>query len=120
MRAQATATLRFGILGPLAVARDGESLAVGGMRQRALLAILLVHANELVSTERLIEQLSSHTRSGSSANAVHVAVSRLRRTLCDDGAELLRTGRGGYVLELEPEQLDAATFERELSRSGPR
>src|SRR5579884_1402749 len=115
MRAQATATLRFGILGPLAVSRGGESLALGGTRQRALLAILLVHANERVSTERLIEQLSGHTGSGSSANAVHVAVSRLRRTLGDDGAELLRTDRGGYMLGLEPEQLDAARFERLLA-----
>ncbi len=115
MRAQATATLRFGILGPLVASRDGETLALGGVRQRALLAILLVHANEMVSTERLIEQLGGGARSGSSANAVHVAVSRLRRTLCDDGAEMLRTCRGGYVLELEAEQLDAATFERLLA-----
>ncbi|MBV9606815.1 MAG: winged helix-turn-helix domain-containing protein [Solirubrobacterales bacterium] len=115
MRAQATAALRFGILGPLSASRDGEALALGGARQRALLAVLLVHANELVSTERLIEQLFNGSGSASSANAIHVAVSRLRRTLRDDGAEMLRTRRGGYVLELEPEQLDAAMFERLLS-----
>jgi DNA-binding SARP family transcriptional activator/WD40 repeat protein len=115
MRAQATATLRFGILGPLVASRDGETLAIGGARQRALLAILLVHANEMVSTERLIEQLAGGARSAGSANAVHVAVSRLRRTLCDDGAEILRTSRGGYLLELEPEQIDATTFERLLA-----
>ncbi len=115
MRAQATATLRFGILGPLTASRDGASLALGGTRQRALLAILLVHANETVSTERLIEELSGGARSRGSANAVHVAVSRLRRTLCDDGAEMLRTCRGGYVLELGAEQVDAAMFERLLA-----
>jgi WD40 repeat protein/DNA-binding SARP family transcriptional activator len=115
MRAQATAALRFGILGPLAASWEGETLALGGARQRALLAILLVNAGELVSTERLIEQVSGGSRSGGSANAVHVAVSRLRRTLRDDRAEMLRTRRGGYVLELEPEQLDASRFERLLA-----
>jgi WD40 repeat protein/DNA-binding SARP family transcriptional activator len=115
MRAQATAAVRFGILGPLSASVDGEALALGGARQRTLLAILLVHANEMVSTERLIEQLFDGSRSASSINAVHVAVSRLRRTLRDERAELLRTRRGGYVLELDPEQLDAAKFERLLA-----
>ncbi|MBV9802741.1 MAG: AfsR/SARP family transcriptional regulator, partial [Solirubrobacterales bacterium] len=114
MRAPATAALRFGILGPLSASWDGEALALGGARQRALLAILLVHANEMVATERLIEHLFDGSRSASSVNAIHVGVSRLRRTLRDDGAEMLRTRRGGYMLELEPAQLDAAMFERLL------
>jgi WD40 repeat protein/DNA-binding SARP family transcriptional activator len=63
----------------------------------------------------LIEQLFDGSRSASSVNAVHVAVSRLRRTLHDERAELLRTRKGGYVLELEPDQLDAARFERLLA-----
>lgn len=107
--------VRFGILGPLSASLDGEALALGGARQRTLLGVLLVHANELVSTERLIEQLFDGSRSPSSVNAVHVAVSRLRRTLRDERGELLRTRRGGYALELEPEQLDAAMFERLLA-----
>ena len=114
MRAQATAALRFDILGPLAASWDGEALAFGGARQRALLAILLVNANEMVSTERLVDQLFDGSRSAGSVNAVHVAVSRLRRALRDDGAEMLRTCRGGYVLELEPRQLDATAFEHSL------
>ncbi len=111
MRSQATAEVQFRILGPLAASSDGEALSLGGERQRALLALLLVHANEMVSTERLIEQLFGSSRSGSAANAVHVAVSRLRRALLDEGAEMLLTRRGGYVLEIEPEQLDSAVFE---------
>ena len=114
MRAQATAALRFDILGPLAASWDGEALAFGGARQRALLAILLVNASEMVSTERLVDQLFDGSRSAGSVNAVHVAVSRLRRALRDDGAEMLRTCRGGYVLELAPGQLDATAFERSL------
>jgi WD40 repeat protein/DNA-binding SARP family transcriptional activator len=114
MRARATAAVEFSILGPLAARREGEALALGGERQRALLAILLVHAGEMVSSERLIEQLFGGTRSTSAANALHVAVSRLRRSLDDGGGAMLLTRRGGYVLELEPGQLDAAVFERRL------
>ena len=113
MRAQVTASVQFRILGPLTASRDGENLALGGERQRALLAILLVHANETVSTERLIEQLFARSGSGTrtAPNAVHVAVSRLRRALGDGGGTMLLTSRGGYALELEPGQLDASTFE---------
>src|ERR1700759_5302332 len=107
MRAQAMPAVQFSILGPVAAWCDGEALALGGERQRALLAILLVHAGELVSTERLIEQLFAAGGSGNGVNAVHVAVSRLRRALHAGGSEMLVTRRGGYVLELEPEQLDA-------------
>jgi WD40 repeat protein/DNA-binding SARP family transcriptional activator len=114
MRAQAMPAVQFSILGPLAARCDGEALALGGERQRALLGVLLVHAGELVTTEQLIEQVFAGNGSGHGVNAVHVAVSRLRRTLHASGAELLVTRRGGYVLELEPDQLDAAVFERTL------
>jgi WD40 repeat protein/DNA-binding SARP family transcriptional activator len=113
MRAEATAVLRFEILGPLSALRDDEPLRLGGSRQRALLALLLVHANELVSTERIVEQLFGPDHGEGKPNAVYVAISRLRRALGDDG-ELIRTCRGGYKLELEPERLDAARFERSL------
>lgn len=112
MRAQATAPVQFRILGPLAAHRDGQSLALGGERQRALLALLLVHAGEPLSTEQLIDELFAGSESGSPANAIHVAVSRLRRALGQDAGAMIRTRRGGYVLELDPEQLDAAVFER--------
>jgi len=104
--------VQFRILGPLTAAVDGTGLALGGERQRALLALLLVHSGEMVSTERLIEQLFDGSRFRSSANAVHVAVSRLRRALGDERAAMLLTRRGGYSLEIEAEQLDAAVFER--------
>jgi WD40 repeat protein/DNA-binding SARP family transcriptional activator len=112
--AQTTASVEFRILGPLSAVRANHSLALGGERQRALLAILLVHANRTVSTERLIEQLFGVGSSGSQANAVHVAVSRLRRALGDGPGGMLLTRAGGYMLELEPEQLDASIFARLL------
>lgn len=114
MRAQATAPVQFRILGPLTASRDGQNLALGGERQRALLAVLLVHANETVSTERLIEQLFGRAAQGTPANAIHVAVLRLRRALGDGAGAMLLTRRGGYVLELDRDQLDAAIFERLL------
>jgi WD40 repeat protein/DNA-binding SARP family transcriptional activator len=111
MRPQATASVQFRILGPVTAYRGGETVSLGGERQRALLAVLLVHANETVSTERLVEQLFGRSGSASQVNAVQVAVSRLRRALGDGGGAMLLTRRGGYALELEPGQLDAATFE---------
>ena len=101
-------------LGPLEASRDGEPVRLGGERQRALLALILVHANALVSTERLIEHLFGGEPSSSAANAVHVAVSRLRRALRSGDEGLLLTRPGGYLLAVEPEQLDAAQFERQL------
>jgi WD40 repeat protein/DNA-binding SARP family transcriptional activator len=116
MRPQATASVQFRILGPVTAYRDGESLALGGERQRALLAVLLVHANETVSTERLVEQLFGRSGSRSATNALQVAVSRLRRALGDGGGAMVLTRRGGYSLELEPGQLDAAMFESLLEQ----
>ncbi len=105
---------QFRVLGPLEVSHDGVPVRLGGERQRALLALLVTRANALVTTERLIEHLFGGEASAGAANAVHVAVSRLRRALrCgDDG--LLVTRPGGYVLSVAPDQLDAVRFERLL------
>jgi WD40 repeat protein/DNA-binding SARP family transcriptional activator/energy-coupling factor transporter ATP-binding protein EcfA2 len=93
-------------------------IRLGGERQRALLALLLVHANELITTDRLVEQLFGAELSDGAVGAVRVAVSRLRRLLENGGGEsVLATAPGGYVLRTEPEQLDIAVFER-LLREG--
>ena len=111
--------LRFGVLGPLAAWRDGEPLALGGARQRALLALLLLHANELVTVEALVEALFGEERSDGTVNAVRVAVSRLRRLLeAGEENEVLQTRPRGYMLCAAPEQLDVAMFERRLARGG--
>ena len=108
MATSATTELRFRLLGPLEVLRDGEPLHLGGERQRGLLALLLVHANELVTTEQLAEQLFGAGASEASVRAVRVAVSRLRRLLDD---ETLVTRPGGYVVHADSSQLDVAEFE---------
>ncbi len=112
------ATLEFRLLGPLEVWREGRPLRLGGERQRALLALLLLHANEVVSRERLIEELFGDA-SETGANALQVGISRLRRLLGDertsngDGSVLL-TRPPGYLLRADAEQLDVASFERLL------
>jgi WD40 repeat protein/DNA-binding SARP family transcriptional activator len=108
MATSAATSLRFRLLGPLEVLRDGEPLRLGGERQRGLLALLLLRANELVTTEQLVEQLFDGAGSEASTRAVRVAVSRLRRLLDD---ETLVTRPGGYVVHVDPTQLDVAEFE---------
>ena len=108
--------LQFRVLGPLEVWRDGEPVRLAGGRQRALLALLLLHANELVRTEQLVDQLLGEELSDAALNTARVAVSRLRRVLENgDGGEVLLTRPGGYLLRAGPEQLDVALFERLLA-----
>ena len=100
------------LLGPVEVVRNGSPVRLGGPRQRALLAVLALHANEVVSVDRLVVALFGVDAAESAVNAVQVAVSRLRRLL-DDG--MLETQAGGYLLRLDHDQLDAARFERLLA-----
>src|SRR3954447_10055915 len=109
----------FEILGPLEVRRDGRQVTLGPAKQRALLAILLVHANELVAGDRLIEELWPEPPE-TAANTLQVYVGKLRKALEPErspGApgELLVTRAPGYVLRVEPDELDADRFERLLS-----
>jgi WD40 repeat protein/DNA-binding SARP family transcriptional activator len=104
------------MLGPLEAWRGGTLLRLGGERQRALLALLLLHANELVRTEQLVDQLLGEELSEQALNTTRVAISRLRRVLEDgEPGGLLVTKAGGYVLKAGPGQVDAACFERLVS-----
>ena len=97
------------ILGALEV-RDGDrALSIKGRKRRALLAALVVHLNEAVSTDRLIEELWAEHTPKTALQALRVHVSQIRKTL---GEELVRTTPAGYVLDLPPDQLDAWRFER--------
>ena len=108
--------MEFGILGSLAVWVDGRELALGGAKQRALLAVLLLRANELVPTARLVEELWGEVPPATSVKAVQGYVSRLRKVL---GEAVLETRPGGYVLRVEPRALDVRRFE-ELVEQGRR
>jgi DNA-binding SARP family transcriptional activator len=106
----------FRILGPLEVADGDETLPVGGAKQRALLAILLLSANEVVSSDRLIDELWGERSPESGRAALQVRVSQLRKMLRAAGAQLL-TRSPGYVLRVDHEQLDLSRFERLVRES---
>jgi DNA-binding SARP family transcriptional activator len=80
------AGLEFGILGPLEVKAGGAPVRVGGPRQRALLALLLCHANRVVSRDQLIDELLSDQPDGSAEPMLRVQISRLRKVLADGDA----------------------------------
>jgi DNA-binding SARP family transcriptional activator/WD40 repeat protein len=100
------------ILGPVELWRDGEPVHIGGPRQRALLVLLALRANEVVSSDRLVAELFGADAPETSPNAVQAAVSRLRRLL-EPGA--LETRGGGYVLHAGADELDVVSFERLLA-----
>jgi len=106
--------MEFRILGALEV-RDGDRrILLGAGKQRAVLALLLLHANEVVATERLIDELWGESPPRTARKAVQVYVVRLRKAL---GADRIRTRPPGYLLELPPDELDVYRFE-ELLRKG--
>ncbi len=103
--------MRFGILGPLEVADEGgRELLLGGHTQRSVLAILLLHANEVVARDRLIEELWSGQPPASAATSLQAHISRLRRALRED-RRILTTG-GGYLIRVADGELDRERFER--------
>ena len=104
----------FKILGPLEVWDGGSQVPVRGARQRALLAILLLHANEVVSTDRLMDLLWGD--SPPEATALRVRVSQLRKALGAGGMAIV-TQAPGYVLRLDDEELDLGCFERLVAQA---
>ena len=109
----AATRLEFRILGPLAVRIDGASVAIGGPKQRALLALLLLSANRVVSRERLIEELFAEQSLNSADHALRNQVSRLRKVLAPAAADEPRlvARAPGYLLRVEPGELCAADRE---------
>jgi YVTN family beta-propeller protein len=103
----------FRILGPLEVLRGQSEIALGPGNERALLAILLLNANETVSTDRLTDLLWE-SAPATAPKMIQIYVSRLRRSLGDggDGERRLETQRGGYRLRVETGELDLEGFER--------
>jgi YVTN family beta-propeller protein len=105
----------FRILGPLEVADNGREPVIAPGKQRALLGILLLHANEVVSSDRLIEELWGEQPPASAAKSLQVHVSRLRRALNGDhgnGADnVVVTRGGGYLIRVTRGELDRERFE---------
>jgi DNA-binding SARP family transcriptional activator len=100
--------VEFRILGPLEVVERGRVVPLGGSRQRALLALLLTRANEVVSADRLIDELWPEPPQNA-ANALQYHISQLRKSL---GADSIVTQAPGYVVRVGPNALDLLRFER--------
>jgi DNA-binding SARP family transcriptional activator len=101
----------FRILGPLEVSHDGRSVPVTGARQRELLALLLLDAGHVVSSDRLMEELWGADQPAAGSTALRVRVSQLRKAL---GADVLVTRPPGYALLVPRDGLDLWRFERGL------
>ena len=106
----------FKVLGPLEVWSGGRPLALGGTKQRALLAILLLHANEVVSRDVLIDELWGAKPPPRASHTLETYVSRLRKTLHSDptGEPTIVTRSPGYLLRVDYGQLDLDRFDRLL------
>jgi DNA-binding SARP family transcriptional activator/predicted negative regulator of RcsB-dependent stress response len=108
--------MEFRILGPVEVWNGAQRLDLGGSKPRALLAVLLLDANRVVSTDRLIDQLWGEAPPSTARNLVQAYVSRLRQALHQSSdrsaaAPVLATRPSGYLLRVEPGELDLDRFE---------
>jgi eukaryotic-like serine/threonine-protein kinase len=108
--------MEFRILGPLEALDGGRVVGLGGTRQRALLAVFLLHRGETLSTDRLIDELWGERPPATATKSLQVYISRLRKALAggdgDGSAGAIVTREHGYELQLDPELLDANRFER--------
>lgn len=109
--------MEFRILGPVEVVDGERVVALAGAKHRALLAMLLLHANEVVSTERLIDALWEGNPPETARKALQVYVSQLRKAL---GTDRLQTRAPGYLVALEEDELDLARFQRLAAAGNPR
>jgi predicted ATPase/DNA-binding SARP family transcriptional activator len=116
--------VEFRILGPLEVLEADRQVRVSGTKERALLAVLLIHAGQVMSADRLIDELWGSDLPANPSNALQVVVSRVRRALeapasASNGQpdERLVTRKPGYLLDVSPEELDAGRFERLVAQA---
>jgi SARP family transcriptional regulator, regulator of embCAB operon len=114
-----TARLSFSVLGPLSVQRDGKAVPVGGLRQRVVLAMLLMNAGRPVSVERLIDGLWDDDPPAGAVNTLQVYISHLRRNL-GGGDATISTQPPGYLLGVTAAQLDLLRFEQLVQRAEER
>jgi predicted ATPase/DNA-binding SARP family transcriptional activator len=101
--------MNFRILGPLEILSDGEKLDLGGQKQRALLALLLIDANRAVSQDRLVGALWDDEPPETALKALHVYVSQLRKLL---GKDRIVTRSPGYLIRVERDELDLTRSKR--------
>ena len=106
---------QFGVLGPLEATSDGGAvIPLAGQKQRALLALLLLNANEVVSSDRLIDQLWNEEAPATAATSLRNLITGLRKSI---GHDTVSTRPPGYVLTVNPSDLDLMRFERQVARA---
>ena len=106
--------LQFRILGPLEVQNEAGLVELGGLRQRSLLALLLLRANEIVATDSLVDALWGERPPRTATTALQNGISQLRRLL---GAGVVETRPPGYRLSVAAEQLDVVLFNQLMLRA---
>ncbi len=107
--------VRFRILGPLEVWSGQSWSGIGAPKWRALLAALLISPGQVVSTDRLIDEVWGDDPPTKASNVVAIYVLRLRRLIGDPGGQILVTRQPGYQLRLDPGDLDAQRFAAMMS-----
>jgi DNA-binding SARP family transcriptional activator len=116
------ALLEFRILGPLEVVDNDGPLRLGGPKQRAVLAILLLNANRVVSVDRIADDLYGEEMPATALTQIHAQISHLRKLLdperpAGESGSLVETRSPGYVIRLPPDRLDLRRFERLTSEA---
>jgi DNA-binding NarL/FixJ family response regulator/DNA-binding SARP family transcriptional activator len=106
--------VEYRILGPLEVVDEDEPVPLGRLKERLVLAVLLLHANELVSRERLIDELWGESPPPTAKKAVNVYVSQLRKALTRNGDNPIATDDGGYRIRVGADELDVACLRQLL------
>jgi basic membrane lipoprotein Med (substrate-binding protein (PBP1-ABC) superfamily)/DNA-binding SARP family transcriptional activator len=111
----------YRLLGSLEIEADGAPVELGPPKQRTVMAVLLLHAGEVVSTDRLIEQVWGEHPPRTAAHSVQLYVSDLRKALDrEDDAPVIETRPPGYRLRVEPERVDLRRFERLVAEGAAR
>ena len=112
--------MEYRILGPLKVVDEGELVPLGRLKERLVLAILLLNANQFVSRERLIDDLWGEAPPPTAKKAVNVYVSQLRKVLARNGQDPITTADGGYRLVVDDDELDVSRLRQLLDRARER
>ena len=110
MASERSAPIEFRLFGAVEAARNGSTLALGGPRQRALLALLLLEPGTAVSADQLVEELWREAPPRAAASTLRSYVSRLRSAIGGDAA--ITGGAAGYAVHVAPERIDVVRFER--------
>jgi DNA-binding SARP family transcriptional activator len=106
--------IEFRVLGPFEVLVEGRALELKRRKQRSLLALLMLRAGEVVSTDRLVEELWAGTPPKTAVGSLQNLVSGLRKAL---GRDTVRTREPGYMLDVDPDRVDLHRFERLVAQA---